>query len=89
MSLLFVALIYGPESAASATATAVAAASTAPALFETERAAQAHCPNDTAVWLDTRTGIRHEKGTRCFGRTGAGAAMKPEAAGDRDTRNGR
>lgn len=32
------------------------------ATFQTEAAAQAHCPSDTVVWLNTKTGIWHEKG---------------------------
>jgi hypothetical protein len=61
------------------------------AMFSTEDAAQAHCPRDVVVWLNTRTGIFHEKGMRWYGRTKSGAYVcRAEAisAGDRDTRNG-
>ncbi len=60
-------------------------------LFSTEKAAQAHCPRETVVWLNTNSGIYHEKGMRWYGNTKAGAYVcKSEAdgAGDRDTRNG-
>ena len=60
-------------------------------LFSTEQAAQARCPNDKVVWLNTRTGIYHEKGMRWYGNTKQGAYVcrkEADATGDRDTRNG-
>lgn len=60
-------------------------------LFQTETAAQAHCPRDVVVWLNTKTGIWHEKGMRWYGRTKQGAYVcrkEAAAAGYRDTRNG-
>ncbi len=60
-------------------------------LFATEAAAQKHCPKDTVVWLNTNSGIYHEKGMRWYGNTKAGAYVcerEADAAGDRDTRNG-
>ena len=60
-------------------------------LFSTEAAAQAHCPRDVVVWLNTNSGIYHEKGMRWYGRTKQGAYVcrkEADAAGDRDTRNG-
>jgi len=60
-------------------------------LFSSETAAQAHCPRDEVVWLNTNTGIYHEKGMRWYGRTKSGAYVckkEADAAGDRDTRNG-
>jgi hypothetical protein len=60
-------------------------------LFSTEAAAQAHCPRDQVVWLNTNSGIYHEKGMRWYGRTKHGAYVcrkEADAAGDRDTRNG-
>ena len=60
-------------------------------LFGTETAAQAHCPKDEVVWLNTASGIYHEKGMRWYGRTKHGAYVcrkEADAAGDRDTRNG-
>lgn len=59
--------------------------------YSTEDAAQAHCPDDTVVWLNTNSGIYHEKGMRWYGNTRVGAYVcRQEAndAGDRDTRNG-
>ena len=60
-------------------------------MFSTESAAQAHCPKDEVVWLNTSSGIYHEKGMRWYGRTKHGAYVcrkAADAAGDRDTRNG-
>jgi len=62
-----------------------------PAMFTTEDAAQAHCPSDVVVWLNTKTGIWHEKGMRWYGRTKQGAYVcrkEAAAAGYRDTENG-
>ena len=61
------------------------------AMFDSEAAAQRHCPSDQVVWLNTRTGIYHEKGMRWYGRTREGAYVcrkDADAAGYRDTRNG-
>jgi hypothetical protein len=60
-------------------------------LFATEVAAQKHCPADTVVWLNTRSGIYHLKGERWYGRTKHGAYVckkEADAAGDRETENG-
>jgi hypothetical protein len=60
-------------------------------LFATEAAAQAHCPRDQVVWLNTNSGIYHEKGMRWYGNTRSGAYVcrkEADAAGNRDTRNG-
>src|SRR5271169_1169931 len=57
-----------------------------PPLFDTEDAAQAHCPKDVVVWLNIPSGIYHYKGERWYGRTKHGAyACEKEAikAGDR------
>ncbi len=59
--------------------------------FQTETAAQAHCPKDTVVWLNTPSGIYHLKGMRWYGNTLHGAYVckrEADAAGDRATRNG-
>ena len=61
------------------------------AMFETESAAQAHCQKDEVVWLNTNSGIYHEKGMRWYGRTRHGAyvcRVEADAARDRGTRNG-
>jgi hypothetical protein len=60
-------------------------------LFPMERDARAHCPSDTIVWLNTNSGIYHEKGTRWYGKTRSGGytcRKAADAAGDQDTRNG-
>ena len=60
-------------------------------LFASEAAAQAHCPRDQVVWLNTNSGIYHEKGMRWYGNTKSGAYVcrkEADAAGNRDTRNG-
>jgi hypothetical protein len=60
-------------------------------LFETEGAAQTHCPADIVVWLNTPSGIYHFKGMRWYGNTLRGAYVckkEADAAGDRATRNG-
>jgi len=80
-----------------AVASAHHATTTAPAttgdlkLFETESGAQRHCPQGEVVWLNTNSGIYHEKGMRWYGNTKAGAYVcrgEADSAGDRDTRNG-
>ncbi len=61
------------------------------AMFRTEAVAQAHCPSDVVVWLNTKTGIWHEKGMRWYGRTRYGAYVcrkEAAAARYRDTENG-
>lgn len=61
------------------------------AMFDTEQAAQSHCPSDTVVWLNTSSGVYHEKGMRWYGHTKHGAYVcrkEADAAGYRDTRNG-
>lgn len=66
-------------------------ATTAISMFDTEAKAQAHCPSDTVVWLNTKSGIYHEKGMRWYGRTKHGAYVckrEADAAGYHDTRNG-
>lgn len=81
---------YGATGPGSARATVLAQASLPP-LFDTESAAQAHCPRDTVVWLNIPSGIYHYKGERWYGRTKHGAfACEKEAikAGDRASENG-
>jgi len=92
-ALLAVALVPVPSFANTHhhTATTQAPASGNLAQFDTEAAAQARCPSDTVVWLNTNSGIYHEKGMRWYGRTKYGAYVcrkEANAAGDRDTRNG-
>lgn len=91
---LFLAIFQSAALASSRHATptpAAAAKSGQLAMFSTEAAAQAHCPKDEVVWLNTNSGIYHEKGMRWYGRTKRGAYVcrkEADAAGDRDTRNG-
>jgi len=90
MLLVAFALAWCP-SAALATKSAVPVAAGALQLFSTETDAQRHCPKDEVVWLNTNSGIYHEKGMRWYGHTRAGAYVcrkEADAAGDRDTRNG-
>ena len=90
LAVLF-ALFAFPQASQLHTNATVALVSAHLALFSTEAAAQAHCPRDEVVWLNTRTGIYHEKGMRWYGRTKSGAYVcrrEANAAGDRDTRNG-
>lgn len=41
--------------------------------FKSEQAAQQHCPGDTVVWLNLRSGSIHLKGQPWYGRTHVGA----------------
>jgi hypothetical protein len=90
--ILASALLVAPTLAAQQSpAPKTAAASGELAQFDTESAAQQHCPKDTVVWLNTNSGIYHEKGMRWYGKTKHGAYVcraEADAAGDRDTRNG-
>lgn len=60
-------------------------------LFQTEQSAQAHCPADTVVWVNTKSGVYHFKGQHWYGTTNAGAYVcqkDGDKAGYRPTRNG-
>lgn len=94
-ALLAVVLVPAPAQAAHhPRATPASTTATSPAQlreFDTEAAAQKHCPADQVVWLNTNSGIYHEKGMRWYGRTKHGAYVcrkEADTAGDRDTRNG-
>ncbi len=43
--------------------------------YTTETLAWAHCPTDTVVWLNTKSGIYHFRSTANYGSTKAGAYM--------------
>ena len=61
-----------------------------PTLFRTEHAAQHHCPYDTVVWLNLRSGIYHYKGHHWYGNTKSGAYVceqEADTAGDRAAYN--
>ncbi len=64
-------------------------ASTLPS-FATAARAHQHCPADTVVWLNLRSGIYHFAGERWYGRTRNGAYVcrrEADRAGMRATRN--
>ena len=91
--ILATLVLFAPTSAFSARHTTASApvARGSLQLFATEAAAQAHCPRDQVVWLNTHSGIYHEKGMRWYGNTRSGAYVcrkEADAAGNRDTRNG-
>lgn len=80
-----------PVSSATHSLSPIVASDTLPPLFDSETAAQAHCPRDVVVWLNIPSGIYHYKGERWYGRTKHGAyACEKEAirAGDRASENG-
>jgi hypothetical protein len=41
--------------------------------FDSEQAAQQHCPSDTVVWLNLRSLVVHAKGAKWYGKTQVGA----------------
>jgi hypothetical protein len=91
--LAFVPLLptLGSASPLPVTQAAIVAQASLPPLFDTESAAQAHCPKDVVVWLNIPSGIYHYKGERWYGRTKHGDyACEKEAikAGDRASLNG-
>lgn len=45
------------------------AAEPSASLFKTEATAQQHCPKDTVVWLNTKSGVYYFKGQRWYGAT--------------------
>jgi hypothetical protein len=91
-TILAVSLFVSPALATTHHTYKTAATSTGQlAQFNSESAAQKHCPNDTVVWLNTNSGIYHEQGMRWYGRSREGAYVckaEADSAGDRDTRNG-
>lgn len=92
VAALFSLCCLTPLSAPAITGAAPAVVAYGPlATFSSEETAQAHCPSDVVVWLNTKTGIWHEKGMRWYGRTKYGAYVcrkEAAAAGYRDTENG-
>ncbi len=58
--------------------------------FTTAAEAQARCPSDKVVWVNTKSHIYHYAGTRSYGTTKQGAYMceaDASAAGDRATKS--
>ena len=41
--------------------------------FHSEQEAKQHCPHDSIVWVNTKTGVYHLKGERWYGATKDGA----------------
>ncbi len=93
-TLIAIAVLYAPAFAHGAKHRTTASAPVTTGslqLFASESAARAHCPRDVVVWLNTNSGIYHDKGMRWYGNTKSGAYVcrrEADAAGDRDTRNG-
>jgi hypothetical protein len=93
-AILATLVLFTPATAFAARHTTAASAPVAKGslqLFATEAAAQAHCPRDQVVWLNTNSGIYHEMGMRWYGNTRSGAYVcrkEADAAGNRNTRNG-
>jgi hypothetical protein len=59
--------------------------------FQSGQAARQHCPKDTVVWVNTKTGVYHFKGQRWYANTNEGAyecRKEADVEGDRATRNG-
>jgi hypothetical protein len=95
-----VATPAAPAAAAAAapTVAAPAAASAKPRVaaptgaggFSADAQAKAHCPADTVVWVNTKSGVYHFAGTHNYGTTKQGAYMceaEAKAAGDRAAEN--
>lgn len=63
----FAGLFPAYAAAAPASATATVAQAALPPLFDTDSAAQAHCPKDVVAWLNILSGIYHYKGEPWYG----------------------
>jgi hypothetical protein len=81
VSLCIIALLVAPNIGMGAVPTAMP-------MFVTEQQAQQHCPDDTVVWLNTRTGVYHLKGTRWYGATKEGAYVCLKETQGRPALNG-
>lgn len=51
----------------------IAFPATAAEQFDSEQSAQQHCPSDTVIWMNLRSGSVHTKGQRWYGKTHVGA----------------
>jgi hypothetical protein len=79
-----------PAPAPMAPAPAPMAPRPAAPMTASEAQAQASCPSDTVVWLNTRSGIYHFKGRHDYGNTKQGTYIcesAAKAAGDRAAEN--
>lgn len=59
--------------------------------FASQAQAQQHCPADTVVWLNTKSGIYHYQGSRWYASTEHGTYVCEKeaiAAGMRASKNG-
>jgi hypothetical protein len=60
-------------------------------LYQSQNSAERACPNDTIVWLNTRSDVYHFQGERWYNNTEEGAFVCEKDAdnnGDRATKNG-
>jgi len=86
MRILIAALLL---TAATGLASAAAPAP-APRLFNSDDGAQVQCPQDKVVWLDTRTHLYYNKGTKHYANTahgGFGCLKDVKAAGNKAGEN--
>jgi hypothetical protein len=90
------AVATGVPAAGADTTAAAGAGTTAgagngnPPGFADEASAKAHCATDEVVWLNLRSKIYHEKGTRYYGATKQGeyaCRKEADAAGDRNSKS--
>ena len=59
--------------------------------YQSQTQAQQHCPADTVVWLNTKSGVYHYQGSRWYGDTKHGAYVcekEATAAGMRASKKG-
>jgi uncharacterized membrane protein len=79
-----------PAAPAAAPAKPRVAAPTGVGGFSADAQAKAHCPADTVVWVNTKSGVYHFAGTHNYGTTKQGTYMceaDAKAAGDRAAEN--
>jgi hypothetical protein len=83
VALLSATLFVSPAIASAKAKTVTQAPVTAGSLqlFSTEAGAQTHCPKDVVVWLNTNSGIYHEKDARPVASTGRDDAVPVAFAG--------